>query len=142
MAGKRKTGKGGNIFRLKMTKGLTTLTEVKISDNSGAKIGMIIGVVGSKTRLNRYPSATIGDMIVVSIKKGNKEMRKKVMKAIVIRQKQAIKRADGTRLCFEDNAAVIVSDEGEPKGSDIRGPVAREAADKYPRIANLASQIV
>ncbi len=142
MAGKRKTGKKGNIFRLKMTRGLTTSTHIKIVDNSGAKIGNIIGVVGLKTRLNRYPYATIGDLVVISIKKGNKEMRKKVMKAVIVRQKQIIKRADGTRVCFEDNAGVIVADDGEPKGSDIRGPIAREAADKFPRIANIANQIV
>ena len=125
-----------------MTRGLCTSTHIKIVDNSGAKIGNIIGVIGLKVRMNRLPYATIGDLVVVSIKKGNKEMRKRILKAVIVRQKQIIRRPDGTRICFEDNAGVIVADDGEPKGSDIRGPIAREAADKFPIVANIASQIV
>lgn len=142
MAGKRKTGKGGNVFRLKITRGLPTEARVRISDNSGAKLVLVISVIGLRTRLNRLSSACVGDLIVCSVKKGTKELRKKIMKAVIIRQKQIIRRPDGTHLCFEDNAAIIINDDGEPKGSDIRGPVAREAAEKFPRIASLASQIV
>ena len=61
---------------------------------------------------------------------------------MIIRQKYAIKRLNGVRLSFEDNAAVLVTPEGEIKGTDIKGPVAAEAAEKWPRIANLASLIV
>ena len=142
MGSRRKLGKGQSIFQLKVTRALPTLSKIKVADNSGAKVANLISVIGLKTRLNRYPSAHVGDMIVVSIKKGSKEMRKKKMYAVVVRQKKPIKRADGTRISFEDNAVVIVSEEGEPKGTDIRGPVAREAAEKFPRISSLASQIV
>jgi large subunit ribosomal protein L14 len=62
--------------------------------------------------------------------------------AVIIRQKYPIRRLNGIRLSFEDNAAVLVTPEGEIKGSDIKGPVAAEAAEKWPRIANLASMII
>jgi len=142
MGSRRKGGKSGQIFRTRITRGLNTESVIHICDNSGAKMAKIISVIGLVTRLNRLPYATVGDVVVVSIKKGNPDLRKKVMKAIVVRQKQTIKRPDGTRLRFEDNAAVLVGDEGDPKGSVIHGPIAREAAELFPRISNLASQIV
>jgi large subunit ribosomal protein L14 len=142
MGAKRKVGKSGSIFRTRMTRGLTTQSQVKITDNSGGKIGKIMAVIGLKTRMNRYPSATVGDLVVISIRKGTPELRKKIMKAIIVRQRQVLRRADGTRLVFEDNAAVLVTDDGDPKGSIIHGPIAREAAELFPRISNIASQII
>jgi ribosomal protein L14 len=142
MGTRRKTGKSGNIFRVRLTRGLNAETIIKISDNSGAKMAKIISVIGLVTRLNRYSYATVGDLVVVSIKKGNPDLRKKVMKAVIIRQRQIIHRVDGTRVKFEDNAGVLVTDEGDPKGSIIHGPVAREAAELYPRISNISSQII
>ncbi len=142
MGSRRKTGKSGNIFRVRLTRGLNSELIIKITDNSGAKVAKVISVIGLVTRLNRYPYATVGDMVVVSIKKGNPELRKKVMKAIIVCQRQIIHRVDGTRVKFEDNAGVLVTDEGDPKGSIIHGPVAREAAELYPRISNISSQIV
>jgi large subunit ribosomal protein L14 len=142
LGSRRKTGKSGNIFRVRLTRGLNSESIVKITDNSGAKVAKVISVIGLVTRLNRYPYATVGDMVVVSIKKGNPDLRKKVMKAIIVRQRQIIHRVDGTRVKFEDNAAVLVTDEGDPKGSIIHGPVAREAAELYPRISNISSQVI
>jgi large subunit ribosomal protein L14 len=142
MGAKRKIGKSGSIFRTKMSKGLQTESTLKITDNSGAKIAKIIAVIGLHSRMNRLPNCTVGDMVVVSIKKGNPELRKKVLKAVIVRQKKTLRRADGSRLTFEDNAAVLVTDDGDPKGSIIHGPIAREAAELFPRISNVASQIV
>ena len=115
---------------------------VKVADNSGAKEVMIIGVMGYKGRLRRIPWAGVGDMVVVTVKKGTPEMRKQVVKAVVVRQRRPFRRPDGTWVAFEDNAVVIVSPDGTPKGSEIHGPVAREAAERWPRIANIASIIV
>jgi len=81
-------------------------------------------------------------MVVVTVTKGKPEMRKQVFKAIVIRQRKPYRRADGTWVQFEDNAAVLVTDDGELKGSEIRGPVAKEAAERWPGIARAASIIV
>jgi large subunit ribosomal protein L14 len=142
MGTRRKGAKTAQIFRARVTRGLNAETLIKISDNSGAKIAKLISVIGTTTVHNRMPCATVGDICVVSIKKGTPELRKKVLKAIIIRQRQSIHRADGTRVIFEDNAGVLVGDEGDPKGSIIHGPVAREAAELFPRISNLASQII
>jgi len=142
MGSKRKVGKSLNIFKTRLTRGLCTESLISITDNSGAKIAQIISVIGLVTRLNRYPYATVGDLVVVSIKKGTPELRKKIMQAVIVRQRQIIRRVDGTRLVFEDNAAVLVTEDGDPKGSMVKGPIAREAAELYPRISNIASQIV
>ena len=112
------------------------------ADNTGAKNLYIIAVKGVKSRLNRLPSATVGTMCMCSVKKGKPELRKKVMPAVVIRQRQTIRRKDGTTLYFEDNAGVIVNPKGEMKGSAVTGPVAKECADLWPRIASAAGTIV
>ena len=90
----------------------------------------------------RYPSGGIGDLIVVSVKKGTPEMRKQVLWAVIIRQRRPFRRPDGTMVAFEDNAAVITTNEGEVKGTEIKGPVAREAAERWAQIAAKASNIV
>ena len=69
-------------------------------------------------------------------------MRKQIFGAVIIRQKYAINRINGVRVQFEDNAGVIITPEGELKGTDIKGPVALEATEKWPRVANLASMVV
>jgi len=142
MGKKRKIGKKGSIFRKKVTRGLPVGARIRVADNSGAKVVEIISVLRLKTRLNRLGAAAVGDAVVVSVKKGNPETRKKILRAVIVRQKQMIHRVDGTRIMFEDNAAVIISPDGEPKGSDIRGPIAREAAELFPRVASVASQII
>jgi large subunit ribosomal protein L23e len=80
-------------------------------------------------------------MVLVTVKKGKPELRKKVMPAVVVRQRKAWRRKDGTYIMFEDNAGVIVNPKGEMKGSAITGPVAKEAADIWPKIASAASAI-
>jgi large subunit ribosomal protein L14 len=81
-------------------------------------------------------------MCVVSVKKGTPEMRKQILLAVIIRQKQELRRPDGLRVSFEDNAVVIVDADGIPKGTDIKGPVAREAAERFPKIGTTASTVV
>lgn len=93
-------------------------------------------------RLNRLPAASVGDMILCSVKKGKPELRKKMMPGIVVRQRKAWRRKDGTYIYFEDNAGVIVNPKGEMKGSAITGPVGKECADLWPRIASNAGSIV
>ena len=76
------------------------------------------------------------------MKKGNPETRKQKVNAIIIRQKKEYRRPDGLRVKFEDNSCVLTNEFGEPKGSEIRGPVAREAAERWDKIASVASIIV
>lgn len=126
----------------KTSRGLPVGSIIKCTDNSGARALRIIQVLGYKGRLRRVPSATVGEMIVVSVRKGTPDMRKKIFKAVVVRQRKPYRRADGTWIQFEDNAAVIMTPEGEMRGSEARGPVAKEAAERWPRIASAASIIV
>lgn len=122
--------------------GVQNGSKILIADNSGAKIAEIINVDHSKTRIRRLPKATVGSICTVTIKKGRPELRGNILKAVIVRQKMIFKRIDGTRLCFEDNAGVIISKEGDPKGTEIRGPIAREAAERFPRLASISSLII
>ena len=112
------------------------------ADNTGAKNLYIISVKGIKGRLNRLPAAASGDMVMATVKKGKPELRKKVTPAVVIRQSKPFRRKDGVFIYFEDNAGVIVNPKGETKGSAITGPVAKECADLWPKIASIAGTIV
>jgi len=126
----------------KISRGLPVGSLIKCADNSGAKILRIIQVIGYKGRLRRNPSASVGDAVVVSVRKGTPDMRKKLFRAVVVRQKKPYRRPDGVWVQFEDNAVVIITPDGDMKGSEIRGPVAREAAERWPRIASASSIIV
>ena len=126
----------------RLSKGVSVGTRLTCADNTGAKVIEIIAVKGFKGRLNRYPTASVGDMVIVSVKKGTPQMRRQVLPAIVIRQRKMYRRPSGLWVQFEDNAAVISSPEGSPRGSEIRGPVAKEAAERWPRVAHAASTIV
>jgi large subunit ribosomal protein L14 len=81
-------------------------------------------------------------MISVTVKEGRPELRKQILPAVVIRQKKMYSRPDGIWIQFEDNAAVIMTPEGELRGSEIKGPVAREAAERWPRIASMSRTII
>ena len=128
--------------RPKISAGLPAGSVLKCADNTGAKGLRLIQVTGYKGRLRRIPSAAVGDRITVSVRRGTPDMRKKLFQAVVVRQKKPYRRVDGIWVQFEDNAAVIITPDGEMKGSEIRGPVAKEAAERWPRIASAASIIV
>jgi large subunit ribosomal protein L14 len=128
--------------RRRLTPAVVTGSRVVIADNSGAKIGKVIGVPEVKTRLRRQPFASVGDLVVITVKKGTPDTVGQIFYGIVIRQKKPYRRPDGTRVAFEDNAVVIVTPEGTPKATEIRGPVAREAAERWSAIANLATMII
>jgi len=117
-------------------------SEILCTDNSGAQILKIVQVHGIKTRLRQHPCACVGDLVSVTVKKGPIDLRKKVLHAVIVRQKKPYMRPDGTWIMFEDTAAVLVTPEGDIKATEIRGPVAKEAAERWPRIANAASIII
>ncbi|MCE4610651.1 MAG: 50S ribosomal protein L14 [Desulfurococcales archaeon] len=133
---------GAALSRFGVNTGLQVGSYVPVADNSGAKEVMIISVPQVKTRLRRLPSAGVGDLVVVTVKKGTPQMRKQVTYAVIVRQKRPFRRPDGTWVAFEDNAVVIVNPDGTPRGSEVRGPIAREAAERWPRVAKIASIIV
>jgi large subunit ribosomal protein L23e len=139
MSKRASRGKSGAKFRISL--GLPVGALINCADNTGAKNLYIIAVKGIKGRLNRLPSACVGDLVLATVKKGKPELRKKVHPAVVIRQRKAYRRRNGVFIYFEDNAGVIVNVKGEMKGSTITGPVAKECADSWPRIASNAGSI-
>lgn len=136
------SAKGIIEYRLSGARGLPHGANLICADNSGARVLEIVQVHKYGGRLRRVPSANVGDLVTVSVKRGTPTLRKQMFLAIVIRQRFPFRRPDGTRIAFEDNAAVLITPEGELKGSEIRGPVAREAADRWPKLAALATMIV
>lgn len=134
--------KGIAAQRAKLSRGLLAGSVIRCADNSGAKVLRLVQVMGFKGRLRRVPEAAIGDMVMVSVRKGAPDMRKKLFQAIIVRQRKPFRRPEGNWVQFEDNAAVIITPEGEMRGSEIRGPVAREAAERWSRIASASSIIV
>ena len=143
MGGARsKGGKGVEDFKPYITRSIPVGAQIVCADNSGAKIIEIVNVHKYKTRVSRLPAAAVGDFCNVVVKKGPAELRKQIFGAVIIRQKYAINRLNGVRVQFEDNAGVLITPEGEVKGTDIKGPVAAEATEKWPRVANLASMVV
>ncbi|KAK9146215.1 hypothetical protein Sjap_006118 [Stephania japonica] len=140
MSKRGRGGSAGNKFRMSL--GLPVAATVNCADNTGAKNLYIISVKGIKGRLNRLPSACVGDMVMATVKKGKPDLRKKVMPAVIVRQRKPWRRKDGVYMYFEDNAGVIVNPKGEMKGSAITGPIGKECADLWPRIASAANAIV
>jgi large subunit ribosomal protein L14 len=128
--------------KAKVPRAINTGCYLDCVDNTGARTLFVLAVTKYRGVKNRQPCAGIGDMVVVSVKKGTPELRKQIMKAVIVRQKKEFRRPDGLRISFEDNAAVIVDDEGVPKGSEVKGPVAREVAERFGKIASAASMIV
>lgn len=125
-----------------VTQGLKKGSLINCADNTGARELKVISISGYSGRLNRQPRGGIGDKVTVSVTKGTPEMRRQVLEAVVIRQRKEIRRPDGTRLSFEDNAAVIVDDNEDPRGTEIKGPIAREVAERFGAIASTATMIV
>jgi large subunit ribosomal protein L14 len=117
-------------------------TMLQVGDNTGAKRILCIKVLGGSTR--RY--ASVGDIIVASVKEaapGGVVKKGDIIKAVVVRTKKEIRRPDGSYIAFSENAAVIIDDNGNPKGTRIFGPVARELRDKnFMKIISLAPEVL
>lgn len=117
-------------------------TVLTVADNSGARRAMCFRILGGSRK--RY--ATVGDIIVVAVKEaipGGTVKRSEVCKAVVVRTTKDVKRKDGSRIRFSDNAAVIINEAKEPRGTRIFGPVARELRDKqFMKIVSLAPEVV
>ncbi len=123
-------------------KSLTLKSHVTCSDNSGAKEVYMISIFNANTMKKGLFKAGIGSMVNVVVSKGKPEMRGKIERAVVIRTKQEYRRPSGLRVKFEDNAVVLVDDKGLPKASEIKGCVAKEVAERFPKIAGLAPSVV
>ena len=117
-------------------------SRLKVADNTGAKELLCIRVMGGSTR--RY--ASIGDIIVATVKDatpGGVVKKGDVVKAVIVRSKSGLRRADGSHIRFDDNAAVIIDNQKQPKGTRVFGPIARELRDKgYMKIISLAPDVL
>ena len=115
---------------------------LKVADNTGAKEIKCIRVLGGSTR----KFGNIGDVIVASVRKstpGGTVKKGEVVKAVIVRSAKGVRRADGTYVRFDDNAAVLIKDDKNPRGTRIFGPVARELRDKdYMKILSLAPEVI
>lgn len=117
-------------------------SKVKVDDNSGAKIIKIISKEGQTPRRRRRPKVGIGETFKGSVVKGNIKMKGKVVRAVLTRQKKEYRRSSGLRVKFEDNAAVLITDTGEPVGTEIKGVVAKEVGERYPKVATISKNVV
>jgi len=123
----------------KRVPGINLGTLVNVADNSGAKVVKVIAVKGGKSVKGRQIAAGIADWVKVSVRKGLPEMKGHVFDAVVVRQRKPYRRLTGERIAFEDNAVVLLKDEkGNPKGTLIKGPIAREVAERWPFVSKLA----
>lgn len=138
----RKVGRGIRKFTPRIARGLPIGAKILCTDNSGAKELRIITVFGYKGKLRKLGKAGIGDKVNVSVTKGKQDLRKQVLQAVIVRQRKPYRRPDGTWMQFEDNAAVLIKPGGEPQGSELRGPMAREVTLRWPRVSAIASKIV
>ena len=112
------------------------------ADNTGARRIMIISVAEYRGRRRRLPFAGIGDMVNCRVTEGTEKLRNQVFQAIVVRQKKEFRRPDGSHIGFEDNAAVLTTPDGDLKGTEIKDPVARESANKWPGVSAAASIVI
>ncbi|OIO80519.1 50S ribosomal protein L14 [Candidatus Pacearchaeota archaeon CG1_02_32_132] len=123
----------------KLTRGLNIGSLVLASDNSGARIVRIVSVKKGKTNRKRQQYVKIADLVKVSVRKGNPTMKGEVFDAVVIRIKKPYMRNTGERVMFEDNAVALLKDgKGNPKGTQIKGPVAREVFERWSVLAKIA----
>ena len=127
-----------------MSRGLPIGAEVAVVDNSGAKIIKIISVKGYKTRIRKLSTAAVADLVTGTVLTGKPDMKHKLVQAIIVRQKKEYTRADGTKVKFEDNAAIVLKDVklGLPKGTVVKGPIAKEVATRWSAASKIANIIL
>ncbi len=124
------------------TAGLNLGARLIAADNSGAKIVKLVSVKKGKGKKGKQQCAKLGDWVKVAIKKGVPDMKGKVFDAVLVRQKKSWRRLTGERICFEDNAvAILKDDKGNPKGTQIKGPIAKEIMERWPSVAKIASNL-
>lgn len=109
-------------------------------DNSGARIVKIVSVKKAGSRAGKQVPAKIGDWVKVSVRKGDPKMKGEVFDAVIVRQKKPWRRNNGERVAFADNAVVLLKDDkGNPKGTQVKGPVAREIQERWKEVSKIAS---
>lgn len=125
-----------------ITRSLNVGSIINCADNTGAKTVQIISVGGYHGVKRRQPACGVGAMIKIVVKEGDAKNRHQMFNAVIVRQKQEYRRKDGIRVSFEDNAAVLTDDRGEPKGTEVKGAVAKEAVERFSTIGKISTIVV
>ena len=126
----------------RVTKGLQVGSFVKCVDNSGATQLKIISVKKYHGVKRRIPGCGVASWIMATVKKGDPKIRHEVVQAVIVRQRKEYRRKVGIRIEFEDNAAVLINEKGEPRGTRIKGPIAKEVVERFPVVGKIASIVV
>jgi len=129
-------------IKARITKAIPVGAYIECADNTGAKKLQVISVFGYKGVRRRKPAAGVADVVKCSVKEGTVKWRKQVVRAVIIRQKKEYRRANGLRVEFEDNAAIMVNEKNEPVGSQVKGPMAKEVVDRFLTLGKIASVVV
>ncbi len=126
----------------KIARSLQVGSYVKCADNTGAKVLQVIAVRGYHGVKNRIPNCGVGSWVVCAVKKGDPKIMHEVVQAVIIRQHKEYTRPSGMRIKFEDNAAVLINDKGEARGTRIKTPVAKEAVERFSTIGKIATTVI
>lgn len=126
----------------RVTKGLQVGSFIRCTDNSGATLLQIIAVKVYKGVKSRIPGCGVGSWIFCAVKEGDPKMKHEIVQAIIVRQNKEYRRKSGMRVKFEDNAAVLVNEKGEPRGTKIKGPIAKEVVERLSVIGKIATMVI
>jgi len=131
-------------LRRSNSKGLPIGAIIEVIDNSGARQVKILSVKGYKTVKRQLENAGVGDMVTANVVKGKPDMKHTVVKCVIVRQKQEYRRPNGVTVKFESNGAIVLKDEksAAPKGTVIKGAIAKEVGERFPAVARIASVVV
>jgi len=131
-------------IKINPVRGIPIGARIVVADNSGARSLQVISVKGYKSRTRKLASAAVGDLVTGSVITGDLDMRHTVVQAVIVRQKKEYARSNGLRVSFEDNACVILKDVrlGTPKGTVIKGPIAKEVALRWSQVGKLANIVL
>ncbi|MFP4116624.1 MAG: 50S ribosomal protein L14 [Candidatus Aenigmatarchaeota archaeon] len=126
----------------KVTRGIGVGAKLECVDNTGAKLLKVASVVNYKGTRQRQPKAGVGDVVRCSVVKGSPDMREETPLAVIVRQKKDWRRPSGRRVKFNDNAAVLINERNEPRGSEVRRAIAKEVVERFPEIGKVARVVV
>ncbi len=126
----------------RVSKSLVPGAVITCADNSGALVFRMIHIIGKGSRKGRMSAAGIGDLVRASVIKGSPTYIKKPVRVVIIRTRKEMRRANGMRVKFEDNAGIMVGDDNLPVGTEIKGAVAREVIERFVKAAGIASKVV
>jgi large subunit ribosomal protein L14 len=129
-------------FSTKITKTLVPMSTLTCADNSGAMEFRIINKLGKGHRHGRLAAAGICDIVIASVIKGTPAYLKKPVRVVIIRQKAPMRRSNGMRVRFEDNAGIMIGEDNLPIGTEVKGAMAREVIERFVKVGGIASKVI